>query len=132
VPGGAREGRRVGVLAIGVTIEPRRTRTPIDRVDVSAIATPSVLARVVQDVHERVLNLARRSQHMDVIPVCEDSPLTPNETMDDARQSHEQPLHATSEGVLVIGFHDDVHVIVHHRVLHHRDFLRAATRSPRR
>ncbi len=96
-------------------IEPRRRREWIG----SPRPEPrSMLTGVRDHVAERVSRFARRSKDVGVVAFLEDSPSPLPRTVQRARHSNLEPLHASRERRRALGFHHEVDVIREHGIVH--------------
>ncbi len=124
-----RRGRRrfFGRSELRKAIEPPRRREAID-----AAQSHSVLFCVHQHVDDRVAHLAWGPQRMRVIALAPDASTHTEHSVHRSCKAGVQSAHAARERLLVVRFHDEVHVIRLHREMH--DAKRAAedARPPRR
>ena len=70
-----------------------------------------MLPHVVEDVHEGIPDLARRSQHVCVESVGPDAPTSPEHAIDRLRGPDGQPLHAAREPRRCIRLHQQVQMV---------------------
>jgi hypothetical protein len=73
-----------------------------------------VLAEVLQDVHERVTNLARRRELPSVEAIHPNPTATPERTIDRLRDANREPLHAAPQLRVRVGLEQQMDVITLH------------------
>jgi hypothetical protein len=70
-----------------------------------------VVLVIEEHVDERIANAAGRSECAHVITLCEDLSAARKKAIHATRDTYGQPLHASRERYLVIGFDDEVNVV---------------------
>jgi hypothetical protein len=85
----------------------RRTR----REAIGATEVNAVLARVLQDVDERIAHFARRFQSTSVVVIVEHRTAAMPQLIQSARDTDEQTLHRSRERAFVPSLDDQMHVI---------------------
>src|SRR5262245_13752843 len=83
----------------------------------------AVLARVQEDVGERVAHLARRLEATGVIAIGEDLPGAAPELVQGAGDARGEPVHGAREGALARRLDDQVQMVRLHAVLDHAEGL---------
>lgn len=72
----------------------------------------AVLARVAEDVGERVPYLTRRRESASVVTIREDGPDSIPDVVQRASETDHQPLHAACERVAILGLAEEMDVIL--------------------
>jgi len=89
-----------------------------------------VVARVQQDVAQRVPHLFRRRQKSEMVPIGQDRPAAPRNPIHGAREPRRDRLHAAPERVAIARLDDQMRVVPLQRVVHEPEPLAgAATRE---
>jgi hypothetical protein len=83
-----------------------------------ARAPAAMLARIAQDVAQRVPHLARRAEDVVVIAIGEDAPPAPPQTVERARHPHRKPLDSSRKGRPAAAFDEQVQMIRLHAEVH--------------
>ena len=72
---------------------------------------------VQEHVGECVTHLARRAEHLQVIPIGQNWPGAPKDPVHRARETRANRLHPSPEGTFIVCFHDQVGVVSLYRVM---------------
>jgi hypothetical protein len=88
------------------------------RVRVDALDANFVLARVVEDVGERVASFPRRVERASMVPVGEHTSGAAPTSVQSTRDAHREALHAARERAGVLSFDERVHVVRLDREVH--------------
>jgi len=80
-----------------------------------------MMAEILQDVPERVRDLASGSEDVSVVPVRKDLTAAAGDPVDRARNANAQALHAARQAFGAVRFDEQVQVISLHRVMHDAD-----------
>ena len=101
-------------------IEVRRARK---RVDEARGHTDSlfgqVLASIGQDIADRVAHLRGRSELLGMIAIDKHLAASIERLVDASRESNRHPLHPARKRPRIVRLHDQVHMVVLHRKVHH-------------
>src|SRR3954447_16776062 len=100
----------------GPTLEPSRRRA---RVDARRAARDAlVLLVILEAVNKGISHLTRAREIAAVVAVAPDAtPSAPERGVEEAIGAHREALHAASERVVVVGFDDEMQMVVLDRVL---------------
>jgi hypothetical protein len=90
-----------------------------------------VLPRIQQHVRDRVANLARSAEDLEVIAVAQHLPTTAGDSIHRSRKSRTERLHAAREISHARRFNDQVHVIRLKRVVNDTESPAVATLAER-
>jgi len=89
-----------------------------------------VACSVAKDVRDRVPRLARGSEHVDVIAICEDCAAALHHSVQRTRHSNLEPLHTAREHTPIRRLDDEVNVVAQDREVNEASIRVLALAAP--